>query len=70
MVNDFSRERILIKPVDGKVAALCVFFRRGKFNRIRTAPIFVRSVGPKGRDFDCFTSIFYNNNAEVFTDGI
>ncbi len=55
VVDNFFRERILKESVDGKVAALRVFFRRRKFDRIRTSSIFVRAVSPKGRDFDCFT---------------
>ncbi len=65
VVDDLAGDWILKKSVDGEVAALGVFFRSGKSDRLRASSVLVGAIGAEGGDFDHFAVAFHDDDPEV-----
>ncbi len=68
-VVDFFRERVVEKPVDREIAALCVGLGIGENHRFRAATILVIRLGAKGGDLELLSALDHDHHAELAAHG-
>ena len=69
-IDHLLRDRIEEHSVDGEIAPLRVFFRRGKMHRAGMSSIEVSVIRTKGRYFELKTVFQHDDHAEMRADRV